>query len=504
VFTGFSALNRLNGRRLPIYVSDFVLGGYGTGAVVGVPGHDRRDFEFAEEYRLPVVRVVAGPDGDASPIERIEQVLEEAGVAINSAFLDGLDTDAAIQRIMGHLEQQGWGERVVSYRLRDWLISRQRYWGAPIPIVYDPEGNRHAIPDEHLPWVLPTDVEFTPKGVSPLAQSKELAERTERIFGKGWRPEIDTMDTFVCSSFYSYRYLAEGSREEFVPREVESRWMPVDMYIGGAEHACGHLIYARFMSMVLYDAGIVAHPEPYQRLVHQGTITNRGAKMSKSRKNVVSPDGYVQDYGSDVFRLYLMFMGPFSEGGDWSDSGIKGLARFVRRVYDLFGDPQKVSSSREDGNLTRLLHQTIKKVSEDTDRLHFNTAISALMTFLNEAESAGSVTRDVAVAYVQLLAPFAPHLAEEIWHTGLGAETSVFHSSWPSYDADLATEDEIEMPIQVNGKLRDRIKVPRTISREDLEKAALAADGVKRTLSGGITAKRVVIVPGRVVNVIAS
>jgi leucyl-tRNA synthetase len=509
-FTGFYAINNLTGYKMPVWVSDFVLGGFGTGAVVGVPGHDKRDFEFAQEYDLEVIRVVVASDGDASDITSLDQVQEEEGTMINSEFLDGLDIHTATEKIMDHMEKEGQGERIVTFRIRDWLVSRQRYWGAPIPIAYDPEGNPHPIPEEHLPWELPTDVEFKPTGTAPLAQSKELLERTEKIFGKGWTPEVDTMDTFVCSSYYSFLYLAaenEGGEYKqrpldsgsLVDKKLEKKWMPVDMYIGGPEHACMHLIYARFVGMVLEDLKFVEHGEQYQRLVHQGFITNQGAKMSKSKGNVVSPDGFVEKYGSDAFRMYLMFMGPFTEGGDWSDTGINGVDRFVKRIWRVFSEKlnKKVD---QDKAVTAKLHATIKKVTADTERLHFNTALSALMELLNLLEKQDAVSEEVGQTFAKLIAPLAPHLAEELWEL-TGGKGFVIQQGWPGYDEAQLVTDTITIAVQVNGKVRAEFEAPTGISDNDAIAQAKADENVQKHLDGK-EPKKEIYVKGKLVSLV--
>jgi leucyl-tRNA synthetase len=482
---------------MPIWVSDFVLGGFGTGAVVGVPGHDKRDFEFAKEFKIPVIRVVKASDGDTSPIERIEQVQEEEGTMVNSEFLDNMDIHEATKKIMAHLEDKGFGKMVTTYRLRDWLVSRQRYWGAPIPIVYDPEGKPYPIPEKHLPWLLPTDVEFRPTGKSPLTYSKEFIERTEKIFGKGWRPEFDTMDTFVCSSFYELRYLMEGNPKAFVDRTLEKKWMPVSMYIGGPEHATMHLIYARFVMMALKDFGIVSHEEPFQRLVHQGLITNKGAKMSKSKGNVVSPDSFVSTHGSDVFRMYLMFMGPFSDGGDWNDTGIKGIDRFVQRVWNKVSE-LSAKGSKDDEAVLRALHKAIKRVTESVSGFRFNTAIAALMEFLNEAEGK-ALSNASAKAFTRLLAPLAPHLAEELWET-LGGKGFVIDQPWPEYESKYLASDSMTIAVQVNGKLRATLSVPADMPEAEILAAAKADENVKRFLSGPL--KKEIYIKGRLVSLV--
>ncbi|MDD5103315.1 MAG: class I tRNA ligase family protein [Candidatus Peribacteraceae bacterium] len=507
-FTGFYAVNQLTGYRMPVWVSDFVLGGFGTGAVVGVPGHDVRDFEFAQQFKIPVIRVVVAGDGDTSPIERLEQVQEEEGTMINSQFLDGLNIHEATKRIMSYMEDKGMGQIITTYRLRDWLISRQRYWGAPIPVVYDPEGKIHPIPEKYLPWLLPTDVAFKPTGKSPLTESRELKERVEKIFGKGWTPEYDTMDTFVCSSYYSFMYLgATQGGGTYRQRElktghpadpaIEHKWMPVQMYIGGAEHATMHLIYARFVTMALKDFGIVSHEEPYQRLVHQGTITHKGAKMSKSKGNVVSPDSFVERHGSDVFRMYLMFMGPFTEGGDWSDTGIKGIDRFVKRIHAMF--TSNVNKKVDQPDVLAALHRTIKKVTEDIEALRFNTAISALMELLNLLEQEGGVSSETAKTFMLLLAPLAPHLSEELWQS-LGGNDFVIRQKWPVFDPALIQTSTFVVAIQVNGKLRGEIEVDVGATKEEVLTKAKAHPNVQKFLTGGV--KKEIYVQGKLVSLV--
>ena len=398
--------------------------------------------------------------------------------------------------IIKHMEKKGFGKGGVNYRLRDWSIGRQRYWGAPIPIVYDPEGKAHAIPEEHLPWMLPTDVEFKPTGESPLTHSKEFIARTEKIFGKGWRPEFDTMDTFVCSSFYFLRYLAEGDQKHLVDPHIEKNWMPVDMYIGGPEHATMHLMYARFVMMALKDMKIVSHEEPFLRLVHQGLITNQGAKMSKSKGNVVSPDGFVERYGSDVFRMYLMFMGPFTDGGDWSDTGIKGIDRFVQKVYRVLSQPS--GKKQDDAAITRAIHTAVKRVTESIEKLQFNIAISALMECLSAIEDAGGCTIDTAKTFSTLLSPLAPHLAEELWEV-LKGKGFVIDQRWPSYDPALLVSDTLTIAVQINGKLRGTVQVAADASKEDIIAMAKQEENVKKYVDG-VAIKKEIYVPGKLVS----
>ncbi len=513
VFTGTYVINPVTKNPIPIWIADYVLVNYGTGAIMAVPGHDERDHEFAQKHGLPIVEVVQ-PDTDAEDTE----CWTGPGTMINSGFVTGLTTHDAKKKMIAWLEDEEIGRGLINYRIRDWLVSRQRYWGAPIPIVYDPEGKAHPIPDKHLPWLLPTDVEFKPTGKSPLRESKEFIERTEKIFGKGWTPEFDTMDTFVCSSFYYLRYLAQGEpktknqkpavrgpdgpsgpeREtKLVDPEIESKWMPVDMYIGGPEHACMHLIYARFVMMALKDFGCVSHSEPFQRLVHQGLITNKGAKMSKSKGNVVSPDAFIDRHGSDVFRMYLMFMGPFTDGGDWSDTGIKGVDRFVQRAWKTLSEPsKKVDQEKE---LQKAVHNAIKRVTESMETLHFNTAISALMELLNAVEKTG-IDAENAKIFTRLLSPLAPHLAEELWET-LKGKGMVIDQDWPTFDPALLVSDTMKIVVQVNGKLRGELVVASDAKKEDVIAQAKALENVQKFLEGK-EPKKEIYIQGKLVSLV--
>lgn len=488
--TGAYALHPVTGEKLPIWIADYVLMNYGTGAVMAVPAHDERDYAFAKAMNLSMIEVVVG-----GGIE--EAAFTEQGIAVNSQFLDGLTTQEAKKKMIAWLEDAEKGRGVVNFRLRDWLVSRQRYWGAPIPIVYDPNGTAHPVPEEHLPWVLPTDVEFKPTGKSPLVDSKEFIERTEKIFGKGWTPEFDTMDTFVCSSFYYLRYLAEGDAKKMVDPHTEKNWMPVDMYIGGPEHACMHLIYARFVMMALKDFGIVSHEEPFRRLVHQGLITNQGAKMSKSKGNVVSPDTFVEQYGADVFRMYLMFMGPFTDGGDWSDTGIKGIVRFVQRLWRFI--PTHAKTEHKDEKIVlQTLHKTIKAVSEGLEKMHFNTAIASLMELLNELEKHEAVSMETAQTVAKLLSPLAPHLAEELWEA-LSGKGFVLDQQWPTFDPVMLASDTLTIVVQINGKVRGDIVVPADTSKEVVIKMAKDNENVKKYLEGA-SLKKEIYVPHKLVS----
>jgi leucyl-tRNA synthetase len=495
VFTGAYAIHPITKLEIPIWTGDYVLGGYGTGAVMAVPAHDHRDFQFAKKYKLPIKVVVQNPNKDLT--DELTEAYIEYGTLDNSAEFNGLDSENAKTEITKYLKKNKAGEFKINYRLHDWLISRQRYWGAPIPIVYDPEGNAHLVPEEHLPWLLPTDIEFKPEGHSPLAQSKEFIARTEKLFGKGWLPEFDTMDTFVCSSWYYLRY--PSSHEETQPFCIETtnKWLPVDMYIGGPEHACMHLLYARFIHLVLHDFGYVESKEPFKKLVHQGLITKDGAKMSKSKGNVVSPDEFVEKYGSDVFRMYLMFTGPFTEGGDWNDKGITGIVRFRERFFALMQET-KTPSTEIMSEFETKLNKTIKKVGSDLENFQFNTAIAALMEFINFAVKSG-MTKKAKESLAVIIAPLAPHMAEECWQNILKHDDTIFKTLWPKFDPKKIIEDEVEIAVQVNGKLRSTFKILRANEESTVIDMASEQENVKKFLNEG-TIVKTIYVPDKLVN----
>ncbi len=515
VFTGRYVDNPFGTGDLPIWLCSYVLADYGTG-IVNCSAHDERDFAFAKKYDIPLKVVLLPKDKELTEKVKNFEVFyrEPDGILQEPVEFKGQTWEECREHVIRYIDEKGFGRHTVHYRLRDWTISRQRYWGAPIPIVYDPEGVAHPIPEKHLPWLLPTDVEFKPTGESPLRLSVEFKERTEKIFGKGWTPEYDTMDTFVCSSFYQLRYLA-GSEERvarsaretaiddpltatrLIDPEIERRWMPVDMYIGGPEHACMHLIYARFVMMALKDFGFVSHEEPFKRLVHQGLVTNQGAKMSKSKGNTVSPDEFVNRHGADVFRMYLMFMGPFTDGGDWNDTGIKGVGRFVQRVYKILTQPlQKGKESNK--KVEQSLHAAIKRVTESMEKLQFNTAISALMECLNAMEAAGVISDETAKTFTKLLAPLAPHLADELWEA-TGGTGFVVEQHWPSFDPALLVADTLAIAVQVNGKLRGDVTVSSSASKDEIIAAAKGVENVARHLDGQVI-KKEIYVPGKLIS----
>jgi len=493
VFTGSYVINPLNGKEVPLWVADYVLMSYGTGVVMGVPAHDKRDMDFANKYDFPIVQSVELESGESFIYDDVDKH-NVNGKLVDSDRFTGMGIVEARKALVEELEKLKMGEWKTQYKLRDWLISRQRYWGAPIPVVYDPEGNAHAVPEKHLPWLLPEDVEFRPDGTSPLAQSVELKNRTEKLFGIGWTPEVDTMDTFVCSSWYYLRYPSVGIEDKPFDKNITNKWLPVDMYIGGPEHACMHLLYSRFINMVLHDLGYIGFKEPFKKLVHQGMVTKDGAKMSKSKGNVVGPDEFVEKYGSDVFRMYLMFMGPFTDGGDWNDKGITGTARFVERFWNLMSDESEV---KDKVILDKNLNKLIKKVTQDIKKLHFNTVVAAMMEFVNFANKSG-IDQESKRVLVRLIAPIAPHLAEECWWAVLNEKYSIFDNGWPTYDEALTKDDSVILGVQVNGKVRGEIEVSLTAEKDEVLNMARAIENVAKYLAEGEVVKEI-YVPGKIV-----
>jgi len=510
VFTGAYAVNPINNEKIPIWIADYVLLSYGTGAIMAVPGHDQRDFEFAKKFNLPI-RIVISPDPNVSDYP-LEQAYTEKGYMVNSGPFNGLTSEEGGKKVTEYLERIGKGKFHVAYKLRDWLISRQRYWGAPIPIIYCSDCGEVPVPEEDLPVELPMEVKFTGKGESPLATVPDFVNTQCPKCGKPARREVDTMDTFVCSSWYFLRYLTPHLDTAPWDRDLADKWLPVDQYVGGAEHAVMHLLYARFITKVMYDLGYIGFDEPFQRLFHQGVITNKGAKMSKSRGNVVNPDQFIEKYGSDVFRMYLMFMGSYEEGGDWSDEGITGIHRFINRiwrfVHDYVQNPAKGGEEEKAQKLERIRHYTIKEVTQDLERFHFNTAISRLMEFFNALSSYRnelpiekqnkSIMDRCLETFILLLAPFAPHFGEEIWEK-LGKKPSIFNASWPNYDEKMLKQDKISIVIQVNGKLRDQVVVDADAEENQIFELAQNAPKAKKYLQGKEIIKRI-YVPRKLVN----
>ena len=496
VFTGLEVTNQLSGEKMPVYISDFVLASFGTGAVVGVPGHDRRDFEFAREFDLPIKRVVIGPDGDESPIERVEQVQEEEGVMINSDFLNGMDINLAIEKITDHMEDQAMGKRQVIYRMHDWLISRQRYWGAPIPIAYDKKGKAHAIPEDQLPVLLPKIDDYSPdnSGRSALAKDHEWMRVT--INGEEMTRETDTMDGYACSSWYLWRYCDPHNNQQAWDPEKVNYWAPTDIYCGG-DHAVAHLLYVRFWCKFFADLKLLNFREPVKKLLYNGYINGPdGKKMSKSKGNVIDPlDVIDQGYGADTLRTYELFIGPYEMDAAWDTKAIGGVYRFLNRCYNLVFLRSESAYALAESTTEVARHHTIKKVTLNMRRNGFNTAVAALMEFVNELNK-NPHSADDLVALARLLKPFAPHLASEMLEE-LGAD-----DVWPEWDEGLLTSDTVEIVVQVNGKLRARVMVASEVAGDAaaLEQATRADEKVAAQLTGKKVVKVVVVPRNRLVN----
>jgi len=520
MFIGAYVLNPLNNERVPIWVANYVLLEYGTGAVMGVPAHDERDFAFARKYNLPV-KIVIQPPNEELILEKMTDAYVGEGIMVNSGMFNGLVNTEGKQKIGQYLEEKGLGRVKINYRLRDWLISRQRYWGAPIPIVYCDKCGTAAVPEKDLPVLLPLDVEFKPTGESPLNHIPDFLHTTCPQCGGPARRETNTMDTFVCSSWYFLRYTDPLNTQEPFIRQKADYWMNVDQYIGGVEHAILHLMYARFFTKVLSDLGYVKAREPFQRLLTQGMVLKDGSKMSKSKGNVVSPEEIIAQYGADTARLFILFAAPPERDLEWSDQGVEGSYRFLNRVWRLVGsyirerenikdqaDSDAEALSPADKELRRLLHVTVKRVTDDIElRFNFNTAVSAIMELVNglyqyrEQEEQNKALLDEAFAkLILLLAPFAPHICEELWEA-MGHKDGVYKQLWPGYKEEYLVADEIEIVLQINGKIRDRIMVPAKADRQQIEETALASDKVKAAIAGKEVVK-VIAVPGKLVNIV--
>lgn len=508
VFLGSYVINPITRERVPIWIADYVLPTYGTGAVMAVPAHDQRDLEFAKKFKLPVRTVVAPPGWTG---EELEEAYTGPGAMVNSGELNGLPSEQGYEAVCALLEKRGLGKRTIVYHLRDWLISRQRYWGAPIPIIYCDKCGIVPVREEDLPVLLPPDAEFKPNGESPLKYCQSFVNTTcPKCSGPG-RRETDTMDTFMCSSWYFLRYTSPKTRSASFDAAKVKHWLPVDVYMGGAEHAVMHLFYARFFVKALKDMGLIDFDEPFVRLVNQGTIIYRGDKMSKSRGNVIAPDEYVAKLGADAVRGYLMFIGPWELGGEWSDRGITGISRWLNRVWGLMTTDyaSRAVDPEAEKELLHLTHKTIKEVTADLERFHFNTMLSALMELSNYLSKikeggtvSGSVWREVTGYFLRLLAPTTPHLAEELWNR-TGHPYSIHNESWPEYAAELAEEEETTLVIQVNGKLRDKVLVPASIGEAEARELALSRERIKAYIDGK-NLIRVIYVPNRVVNIVVA
>ncbi len=502
VFTGGYVLHPVTGEAIPVWIADYVLYSYGTGAVMAVPGHDERDYEFAVKYDLPIIRIIEhDPNHEGAYVDD--------GVHIQSQFLDGLNIEEANQVMIDWLEEHGKGVRQVNYRLRDWVFSRQRYWGEPIPVIHWEDGTTTAVPEEELPVVLPKTDNIQPSGTgeSPLANIDEWLYVEDPETGMKGRRETNTMPQWAGSSWYFIRFMDPHNNEQLVSKEAMNKWQNVDLYIGGAEHAVLHLLYARFWHKFLYDLGIAVTEEPFQRLFNQGMILGaNNEKMSKSKGNVVNPDDVVHKFGADTLRIYEMFMGPLDASIAWSEKGLEGSRRFLDRVWRLYLDEDDTLSEniqdKENLSLAKTYHQTVKKVTEDIDQLHFNTAISQMMIFINEARAAEVFPRKYAEGFIQLLAPFAPHLGEEIWQR-LGHDESISEVDWPTYDEEKLIDNEVEIVIQVNGKIKAKLLIDPQLSKEELETIALDNQDIQAAIEG-MTVRKVIAVPGKLVNIVAN
>ncbi|MDA7027298.1 leucine--tRNA ligase [Bacillus sp. CLL-7-23] len=502
VFTGAYAIHPVTEEKIPVWIADYVLASYGTGAVMAVPAHDERDYEFATTFNLPIKEVVKGGNLE-------KEAYTGDGEHIHSDFLNGLQQASAIEKMCQWLDDNGKGEKKVTYRLRDWLFSRQRYWGEPIPIIHWEDGTSTAVPDQELPLVLPKTTEIKPSGTgeSPLANIKEWVEVTDPNTGKKGRRETNTMPQWAGSCWYFLRYIDPNNQQELASPEKLKEWLPVDMYIGGAEHAVLHLLYARFWHKFLYDIGVVPTKEPFQQLFNQGMILGENnEKMSKSKGNVVNPDEIVETHGADTLRLYEMFMGPLDASIAWSTTGLDGARRFLDRVWRLFiDDNDQLNAKMVEGagkTLERVYHETVMKVTDDFEGLRFNTAVSQLMVFINEAYKAEELPKEYMEGFVKLLSPIAPHLAEELW-SRLGHEDTITYEAWPVYDEEKLVDDEIEIVVQLNGKVKAKLNVPADSSKEQLEELAKNNDKVKEQLEGK-TIRKVIAVPGKLVNIVAN
>ena len=512
VFTGRYVINPMTQEKIPLWVANYVLMGYGTGAVMAVPTHDQRDFEFAKKYKLPM-RVVIDRPGESLDEKTMKEAYEDPGILVNSGAFTGVSSEEAKEKIADFMERNKIGKKTTNYRLRDWLISRQRYWGAPIPVIYCDKCGTVPVPEKDLPVLLPENVEFKPTGVSPLCDHPEFQKvHCPRCREKA-RREPDTMDTFVDSSWYFLRYInAKDNKQAFNSKDV-NRWLPVDQYIGGVEHAILHLLYSRFITKVIHELGYISFKEPFSRLFTQGMIIKDGAKMSKSKGNVVSPDELIRRYGADTVRLYTLFMGPPEKDAEWQDAGVEGAYRFIARLWRLAesktGADERFEGEVLDANEIRFrLHATIKKVTEDLEGdFHFNTAVSACMEFLNAlyrfrpvSQEDRNLFQESVKKLILLLAPFVPHLSEELWSRSGGKET-VFRQKWPTFDSKALEREEEEIVVQISGKVRSRLKVSREISEPELKDLVLKDPTVKEWIHGK-EVKKVIAVPHRLVNVV--
>ena len=493
VFTGAYAINPVNGKEIPIWISDYVLAGYGTGAIMAVPAHDTRDYEFAKKFDIPMIQVLDG--GDIT-----KEAFTEDGVHVNSEFLNGLGKQEAIDKMIAWLEEHHVGKKQINYHIRDWIFARQRYWGEPIPIVHFEDGSMKALDDKELPLVLPELEDYRPSknGESPLEKAKDWVSVT--IDGKKAKRETSTMPGSAGSSWYFLRYIDPENDHEIADKKLLEHWLPVDLYVGGPEHAVGHLLYSRFWTNYLYDKGIVPVKEPFKKLCHQGMILgSNGEKMSKSRGNVINPDDIVKEYGADTLRVYEMFMGPLEASKPWDTKGVEGSRRFLDRIYRYFVEEHRVKDETNK-NLEMIYHATVKKVTNDYETLNFNTAISQMMIFVNAIYKEEFIPKEYAEGFIKLLSPLAPHIAEEIWSI-LGHNDTITYESWPTYDESKLKVDTFTMVVQVNGKVRGKMDVSSDTSKEEMEELAKSIENVKKNMEGKEIVK-IITIPSKLVNIV--
>ncbi len=501
---GIKVINPVNNQPVPIFIADYVLKEYGTGAIMAVPAHDQRDFGFAKKYNLPIKQVIK-PDilgFQQSNNSTIKQAFEEDGILINSKIFSGLKSVQAKKEITKYLEKRNLAKKSICYKFRDWLISRQRYWGVPIPIVYCSKCGEVLVKEKNLPVVLPKIKDFRPtgQGKSPLSKSKKFIETKCPRCGSLAQRETDTMDTFVCSSWYFLRYTDPKNKTKFASEKKIKNWLPVNLYVGGAEHAVMHLLYVRFFAKVLKNLGYIDFAEPFSKLFNQGIIYHSGAKMSKSKGNVVTPDYIIKKFGADTMRLYELFMGPADRAVEWSDKGVVGCYRFLEKVWQLLQKTKNKEQKTENSNLEKLVNQTIKKVTEDIENFKFNTAISQLMILVNEMEKQNQLPATSYQLLLKLLAPMAPHITEELWFR-LGHKKSIFEESWPKYDPKLVKEEKITLVIQINGKVRDKVEVEAALTEEQAKKLTLTREKVKKWIQGK-KIKKIVFIKGKLINIV--
>ena len=514
MFTGRYVINKINGRKIPLWIADYVLMEYGTGAVMAVPAHDQRDFEFAKKYSLPIEVVIDDPDAPLA-VSNMKEAYEAEGRLTSSEKFNGMSNTDAMEAIADYMERENIGSKAVHFRLRDWLISRQRYWGAPIPVVYCKKCGMTPVPEENLPVILPESAEFRPTGESPLKYAENFVNTSCPKCGGSAKREIDTMDTFVDSSWYYLRYISPNAEDVPFDKEDVNNWLPVDQYIGGVEHAILHLLYSRFITKVLNDMGYVDFDEPFKRLFTQGMIIKDGAKMSKSKGNVVSPDALIEQYGADTVRLYTLFIGPPEKDAEWSDRGVEGAYRFLKRIWAFLetieNSPETGTDNKAQEDLMRKMHQTIKKVTDDLDgAFHFNTAISAIMELVNQMYSGMSekgencygkaCLKEVLGNIALLVAPFVPHIAEEI-NKRMGGTESVFKSTWPEYSRDMLQEDTVVVPVQINGKLRGTIEIPRGMEGDAVKEVVTADTKINEHIDGK-EVRKWIILKDKLVNIV--